>query len=503
MRAYLFLTTGLAFGASGFVVTLPLLAQTAPPPLTVALSGNAAPAGGNYGSFGAPVLNGSGQVAFVANLTGGASSAGIFTGTPGLLQAAALQGTAAPAGGNYSSFSTSSGSLVLNGSGQAVFFANLTGGSSNSGLFVGGPGTIQAAALQGFPSPVGVNYGSLSGTPVLNDSGQVAFFAGTPGGPLGVFVGVPGSILAAAVPGTAAPAGGNYIAFTAPVLNASGQVAFRANLNGVSPDSGLFVGSPGSMQAAALQGNPAPSGGNYGSFMGTATPTLNGSGQIAFIVGLTGGSSTSGLFVGAPGSIQTAALLGNAAPSGGNYSTFSGTVLNGSGQMAFIANLTGGSSSEGLFVGTLGSFQAAALKGSVAPAGGNYTSFSSNPVLNGTGQVAFTANLAGGLSTQGLFAGSVGRLVKVVLVGDVVNVASGGGFDERLVSSISFLAGSGGQDGKGMPFNSSGLLCYELFFSDGSSGIFTSQIAPVPEPTLPLLMVGLSGLLVYRRLMPK
>ena len=59
----------------------PVTAQTTP--VLVARSGTPAPAGGTYGSFGLPVVGGSGQVAFYADLIGGSSSQGIFVGAPG------------------------------------------------------------------------------------------------------------------------------------------------------------------------------------------------------------------------------------------------------------------------------------------------------------------------------------------------------------------------------------------------------------------------------------
>src|SRR5688500_9698183 len=90
---------GLAFGMGPAAAAHGALITT-----LVARSGTAAPAGGNYsGFFGPPVLNGAGQVAFTAGLTGGSATAGLFAGAPGALQAAALRGPA-PAGGNYNGF---------------------------------------------------------------------------------------------------------------------------------------------------------------------------------------------------------------------------------------------------------------------------------------------------------------------------------------------------------------------------------------------------------------
>src|SRR4051812_6057512 len=66
-------------------------------------------------------------------------------------------------------------------------------------------------------------------------------------------------------------------------------------------------------------------------------------------------------------------LSGSAAPGGGTYSGFGVTpVLNASGQVAFFADLTGGLSTRGVFAGTPGSFQAVARNRAAAPAGGYY-----------------------------------------------------------------------------------------------------------------------------------
>src|SRR5947207_3220778 len=93
----------------------------------------------------------------------------------------------------------------------------------------------------------------------------------------------------------------------------------------------------------ALSGSAAPAGGNYSGFNGGGYVALNASGQVAFHGQLTGGSSTLGIFAGAPGSVQAVALQGSASPVGGNYVGFSLPVLNDAGQMAFSAGLTGGS----------------------------------------------------------------------------------------------------------------------------------------------------------------
>jgi hypothetical protein len=474
-------------------------------PTPIALSGTAAPVGGSYISFGArPVLNGSGQVAFIANLTGGSSASGLFAGTSNSMQAAALQGTAAPAGGNYESFNN----IVLNDSRQVAYHATLTGGSSTTGIFVGAPGSVQAAALQGTSAPAGGNYSSIAAnvTPALNASGQVGFVASLTGGSSssGLFAGAAGSVLAVALQGTSAPSGGNYTGMLFPALNDSGKMVIAANLSGATFPTGLFAGTPGSVQTIAVEGMATPAGGTY--YFLYIPATINNAGQVAYIANISGGSSTQGLFTGAPGSVQTVALRDTAAPAGRNYNTLGVPLLNSSGQVAFRATLTDGSSSNGIFAGSVGSLQTIALGGSATPDGvGNFNVLGSNVAFNAPGQVAFLSSLIGtgvtDANDNGLYAGTAGNVFKIVREGDILDVDPGLGIDLRTVSSIAFTTGSGGQDGKTMSLNDDGLLVYRLTFTDSSSGIFTSQIAAVPEPgTLGLLAAGgIVCWLSYRR----
>jgi hypothetical protein len=64
-----------------------------------------------------------------------------------------------------------------------------------------------------------------------------------------------------------------------------------------------------------------------------------------------------------------------------------------------------------------------------------------------------------------------------------------------LGSVLSLTLGSGGQDGRGSSLNDSGLLTFALRFTDGSSGVFYTQI---PAPGAAALL-GFGGLIAARR----
>ncbi len=478
---------------------LPALGMAAPPTV-VARTGAATPAGGTYNSLSTtPVASETGQLAFTSTVTGATFSAGLFAGPAGALQAVALVGNAAPSGGNYAGLTGAS--LVSNSQGRLAFTASLT--TAPGGLFAGLPGSLQTIALTGAAAPSGGNFNGFSSPLLLNDNGQVAFRSDLSGGSSSrgiFFASAAGSLQTVALVGSAAPAGGNYSALGGnPVLNDAGQLAFAATLSGGSATAGIFAGAPGALQTIALQGATAPGSGGaaYSSFV---NPVMNGSGRVVFAANLTGGTAASGLYGGISGSVQAIAVQGNPAPAGGNYGSLLNTpVLNDLGQIAFNANLTGGSATSGLFFGLPGALQAVALQGDPTPAGGTYLSIGF-PVLNAVGQLAFTSSLTGaGVTTANdaaLFGFSGGAVFPLLREGDALDVDPGAPVDLRTVSSFSFPTGAGGEDGRPSPFNDAGLFVYRVGFTDGTTAILTSAI---PEPsTLALGLLASLGLLARR-----
>jgi hypothetical protein len=477
-------------------------------PTPVVLAGTPSPVGITFQGFFAPVINASGQVAFLSSVSDGTPSgiSGLFAGTPGSWQAAAVRGTAAPGGaGTYNQF----GSVGLNDAGQVGYLAFVNGGPGFKGIFAGAPGSVQPAAVLGTASPAGPNYtemGNLSPAPVINNSGRVAYVANLAGGPdkFGLFAGAPGAVQTVGVTGGASPVGGNYTGFSFPTINDAGQVAFYAGITGGPAVGGIFAGSAGAVQAVALQGTAAPAGGNYaGPTNFAGNPVINGAGQVAFVSALTGGSSPSGVFAGAPGAMQTVALEGTAAPAGGNYTIFSSPVLDGAGRVAFITSLAGGAATRGIFTGSPGALQTVALQGTPSPDGiGNIdVDFDATAAMNGAGQVAFTSRLSGtgvtAANDNGLFVWSAGSLLKIIREGDTFDADPGPALDIRTVSGIQFVSGSGGEDGRAVGFNDSGMLVYKLSFVRGQDGIYSSA---VPEPTgAAMLLVACAGATLRRR----
>lgn len=375
------------------VTTLPAVAGTVTFD-TIALSGDASPGttpGLSYSSFEAPMFNGAGQVAFRAVLTGGglngSNNVGVFStaaGMNGSLGLVARTGDPAPnttAGINYRSL----GNLALNESGQTAFFASLTGNGVN--LFNDQAIFSEAAGLPGSPSLVARESDPIPGIAGVDYRGFV-------------------------------------IPFIAPLsLDSAGKAAFRVTLRGASVDStndfAIISKAADSAVFVARKGEPVPNLGPAISYDEFIYLELNKAGQTAFLATLVGNgvdsTNNTAIFseaVGSPGLPGIVAREGNSAPSiaGVNYANFEPPVLNGTGQTAFIARLTGvgvdpfnNVGNVGIFsetVGSPGSPGLVARAGDPAPdtaSGVNYGGLIplSDITLNDAGDIAFRASLTG------------------------------------------------------------------------------------------------------------
>ena len=155
-----------------------------------------------------------------------------------------------------------------------------------------------------------------------------------------------------------APGGAIFEDFGNPIINNHGQIATTASLSNSASQAGIFVGDGTDTVAIALQQQPAPKGGSYnGQFL---LPTrLNDRGEVAFDAGLTGGTSSSGIFRGDGRRTIPIALTGTNAPgTTGTFASFRDFQLLNDGRVAFIATLTIGvggvntSNNAGIWIGT-------------------------------------------------------------------------------------------------------------------------------------------------------
>jgi len=359
----------------------------------IAATGDAAPTGGNYlsFSFANARLNASHQVTFDAVVGGPSFATGIFVSDGNTTSTIDLgpdsltnpfitpngevvfdvngidisssdgksivplmrDGDAAPGGGTLT---LTGGTRATNNHGAIAYTAFVNGSTATQGIFRSDGKLTVAIARDDISAPACGSFTLLS-TPVMNDSGQVAFFSELSDG-FGIFRGEGGDLTPVFVTNQIAPGGATFGDFGEPSINNHGQIVASASLINSTIHSGLFVGDGTNAVAIALQQQPAPKGGNYnGNFFGHTK--LSDRGEVAFNAGLTGGTSTSGIFRGNGETTTTIALRGSNAPgTTGTFSTFRDYLLLNDGRIAFIATLTPGvggvntSNNIGIWIGT-------------------------------------------------------------------------------------------------------------------------------------------------------
>ncbi len=186
------------------------------------------------------------------------------------------------------------------------------------------------------------------------------------------------------------------------------------------------------IKAIAASGMPVPGGGTFDRFHVEGQPAItpvNDRGQVAFFATLARARASEGMFLGDGRKIEVIALTGGAAPGGGKLASFAShpvPSLNRAGAVAFTASIAGGKASEGLFLFSRQRLRAIALSGSTAPGipAGAFGEFQA-PALNDNGDVVFLAGVRRGRDTlEAIYLYQAGKLRKIAAAGDA---AAGGG----------------------------------------------------------------------------
>ena len=317
---------------------------------TIALGGNPDPAAGNFGFVINPLVTSNGNVVFDANSTS------IFTSNRREIVPIVQDGDQSPIGGTVTPIAH-----AANDGGTIAYLALMSGATATQGIFRTDGAQTVTIARDDIDAPTGGKFTSLR-DPVINNRGQVAFEAEMSGGPddFGIFRGEGGNLLPIFVANQIAPGGATFEDFGNPVINVHGQVAVVASLTHSASHLGLFVGDGTQALAVALDGQPAPKGGNYDSRAGFSQPLrLNDRGEVAFHVGLAGGTSNQGIFRGNGEHTTTVALGGATAPgTTGTFQSFHDIRLANDGRVAFVATLAVGvggvdfTNNMGIWIGT-------------------------------------------------------------------------------------------------------------------------------------------------------
>jgi len=311
---------------------------------------------------------------------------------------------------------------TLNARHAVAFDAFVIGPHPTTGVFVGDGKTTSTIALGANPDPAAPSFGFVL-NPFITPNGDVVFDVNDSD----TYRSDGKTIVPLVRNGDQAPGGGALTPFTPRATNDHGAIAYRAGVSGATATQGLFRSDGTQTVAVVRDDNVVPTGGRITSFH---NPVINDRGQVAFVAEMTGGSADFGLFRGEGGDLTPVFVANQMAPGGATIEDFGDPVINRHGQVAVIGLLTNSASRRGVFVGDGTDAVAIALDGQLAPKGGSYTdsglgAFLGPIRLNDRGEVAFGARLKGGTSLSGIFRGDGARTTTIALAGTIAPGTTG------------------------------------------------------------------------------
>jgi hypothetical protein len=425
-----------------------------------------------------PVINNSGQIAFEGQIVDSQSSQGTYRRTTD---------------GRYQFATYQAFRVNLGDSGT---FAQINSRPITS-IEWGVPGNMQLLARTNNVAPGAAGFYSMDSGYSLADDGTTAFRFDTNLG-TAAFIGKPGAVAPLAYRSMAAPglaAGVTFDYVLDPVINPAGTAAFWASLTGTGitadNDTSLWKGTAAGIQRIVSEGDLVPAAGTGVRVGEIRTPDTrqspfgwNTSGQVAFSTTLAGTGITSAndkaVLAGVPGALQVVTRDGVANGHTFDLSARPWPLINRAGQVAFVATVTPTGTEdylESLWLWTPGTGggtrQLIAREGQQAPGLPAGVVFGSadlgNPfftcALNGPGQLAFTAYIAGpGISYDAqndmvlYLTTPSGELKLVGRTGSMIDV--GGGEMRELGGIYTMALRSGGEDGRPRSLNEYGELVF-------------------------------------------
>ena len=241
----------------------------------IVVTGQPAPSGGVFTDLANPTINEHDVIAFVGR-TNGTGQEGIFTTIEGTTTTAVLGGWPAPSGGLFQFFLD--GSPALNGRGQIAFVAATTE-HSTQGVYVLSEGRVATVVTTDDTAPVGgpfTEFGFVS----LTDAGTVGFVGRTARSAVreGLYTTGRAVLVTLARQGETVD-GVPLTTLTNAAMNNAEDVAFEPGLPDVFPHA-VYLARRAGVAVLARAGEAAPGGGRFTAF---SQPIVNGRGAVAFI----------------------------------------------------------------------------------------------------------------------------------------------------------------------------------------------------------------------------
>lgn len=385
---------------ASLALVLPSSAATAAVSIeSLVTAGQPGPSGGgaSYASFTSrPHIDTAGEVVFSSTLSGGQQA--VDRWTDGSLTSIAASGD--PITGYPSTWSTvegfsanADGDLVLVGFPDDVTFALVAVHVPRSGA------EALLAQAGDVPLPGTAAYVSAGGTsgPAAASAAMLAMLDSDM---RGIFVIRAGQDTTVALEDAAGPAG-PYGVVGGMSMSSTGGISFADFFN-------LYLWDGASVSVLGSQGDSIPGlpGESFSSF---ATVSLSSTGQVAFLTRITTPAGDRAIFTRSPGGTYSMIVRqGDPAPGGGLFSFLNSPRLADSGEVLFLSTLDDGR--EGIYLHGSDGLRRIVVTGEAAPgtAGGTFSDIRGYG-SNESREIVFTASIADGSTTSGVFLASAPR----------------------------------------------------------------------------------------------
>ena len=458
---------------------------------TVALTGDIDPGTGNpIDFFVRPLVNDAGDVL----VTGGVNSDTALWVASGGTLVPVMRGETTDLDTGLE-FGQSWGNARINGSGEATAVHIVSDPMDSYGsIWLGPPGDYDLRAIED-DDPGSILSISQANRFAVFDDGSVAFRAVTR-----TTFPYPNSLYFASAstspaivlqegltaPGTSA----SFTDISVPLGNATGGVIISGELDAPSSaDAGVWYATSTGASLLLREGDPVPGGGGELVAFSPAIRGLADTGEA--LVSFSGDGGTRGYVTGTPGNLSVAVVEGDPAPVPGEpdatFLQLQAESMAGNGDFVFRGALSGMnmnfSNNRAIFHVEGDTLSMVARLDDEAPGtAGEHFDRLDAPIVNDQGQVAFSGEDSD--NEEGIWALHDDGLELVVRTGDLFDL---GGGDLREVSAFWIELDDARWQERAL--GDSGDLAFLLYFTDGSSGVFTAQLAPEPSSTL-MLAIG-------------
>ena len=347
----------------------------------------------------------------------------------GTLRAVVQSGAPAPGGGRFDRFDVAAHPIAapVNARGQVAFYATVLHGPAREGIFLADAGQVAKVAAFGDSLPGGGTLAEFGAHPLpaLNNAGHVAFAAQVAGGRAteGIFLAGADGLQAIALAGDNAPGvpAGVLVGFDAPALNDNDELAFVASVRRERDllDVLYYWNGRRLQRLVAERELLLRIGGTMDQI---GDPALNNSGVVAFPAAIFKGPALGGIFVAGARPLRLLVRAGDQAPDGAMILRFSERVaIDEAGEIAFGAHLgKNGATREAVLRTGMEGLTEVAVDGAPAPGGGRYAGFGPWPTVGPGAVTAFIAALDGGPGPLAAFAGALGDVQRVAIMGETL-----------------------------------------------------------------------------------